>query len=215
MKTGSKISIAIVVLVAILIIGASVSVHGGPKNLNKNKKKDKNTKLKEYPVDWTLKSGALSDINDFASKKTGFEKEISISKSNLQKVIFELKWTDDKAFIGRIGLDSLSLVVTTPDGKVYEDSAKSVKKAKEGSLIIDVPVNSMPMRRPIIAENDKEAEELLYSPAYNGGFIKRDFNIQISVDVGEILGKIRPRDKGNNFQLSVTYEYYYASLSED
>ena len=214
MKMGKIIISIIVVFVAISLIGASVSVYGNSKKVVKNK--TKRGEMKTFIVDWTLKNGALSNITDFVGKDVIYEKKIVLKQANLKKIVFDLEWEDDKALLGRFGLDSLTLTITSPDGTVYEETVKSARKTKEGNILIGVPVNAIPSNDPIIAENLREAEEQLDDEPYHlDNRANKEFNVEVKVDVGEILGKIRPRDRGNNFELNVLYEYYTASLSED
>jgi len=214
MKMGRIVISIIVVFVAIILIGASVSVYGNPKKVVENK--TNRGELKTFIVDWTLKNGALSNITDFVGKDAVYEKKIVLRQENLKKIVFDLEWEDDKALFGTFGLDSLTLTITSHDGIIYEEVATSARKTKEGSVAIEVLVNEIPSNDPIIAENLREAEEQLDDEPYHlDNRANKEFNVEVKVDVGEILGKIRPRDKGNSFELNVLYEYYTASLSED
>ncbi len=162
-----------------------------------------------FMVDWKLENGTSSSISGYASKKSIYEEAISISKGNLKSVQFNLSWVDDKAFLSRIGLDTLILEITTPDGTIYEESAKSAKKSKAGNVVIDVTIEGMPSTSSIETDDEYEAERQLNEEVTN------EFTIRVGCKVGEILGSLRPRDKGNYFDLEISYEYYYASLTPE
>ena len=100
-------------------------------------------------------------------------------------------------------------------GEVKEDSARSASKSKEGNVIITIPVSSKPSSDTIVANDTDDAEDkLVMEPYYNDKWMNENFNIKISVTVGEkrILKKMR--DSGNDFDLEVTYHYYSGTLTE-
>lgn len=170
-----------------------------------------------YTVTWEEKTNSLSPISDFAGKNAPYENTISINHGNLKEITFNLSWVDNKAtLLGRFGLDKLTLEVTTPDGTIYKESGKSASKTKEGNVAISVLNYDMPSTDSIEAEDYDEAEEKLNEdPYFNDKWVNEDFTIKVSVQIGEIRILKKLADKGNNFDLEITYEYYYGSLMEE
>ena len=166
-----------------------------------------------YEIDWTVQEAELDMISDFASKSEVYETTVSIPRGNLKSVSFNLSWVDDKTFfLGRMGLDEMILEITDPDGGILSESLKSAAKTKDGNIEITLDnIVSRPSDR-VEADSQMDAEDMVEEdPYYDDTWEDEEFTIQVGVVVGEILGGIRPRDKGNNFDLEITYEYYYPS----
>jgi len=166
-----------------------------------------------YEINWEVHEATLDTISDYASKSEVYETMVSIPKGNVKSVTFNLSWIDDKTFLlGRMGLDELILEITDPDGNVLTESAKSARKTKDGNIEITIDnIVSHPSDK-VEAKSQSDAEEMVnQEPYYDDTWEDKEFTIQVGVNVGEILGGIRPRDKGNNFDLEITYEYYYPS----
>jgi len=169
--------------------------------------------MKTYEVEWEVEEGSLSSISEFTSKKEAYETTVSVNKANLKSITFNLTWVDDKTVLGRLGRDTLTLEITDPDGDVHEESMQSEVKTKEGQIEITLEDIVKCGSDMLEAENDVQAEEMLMeSPYYDDKWKGEDFEIRVIVNVGEILGNLRPRDKGNSFDLEITYEYYDTSL---
>ena len=84
-----------------------------------------------------------------------------------------------------------------------------------GNGTLSFRVNNMPYSDSIEAEGIDEAKQKIYDMFT--GQDTTSFDITVSVKTGEPLR--RPlkyiSDKGNDFEIEVTYEYYYASLTEE
>ena len=77
----------------------------------------------------------------------------------------------------------------------------------EGNVQITIDLNkNIPSEDVVTAESQSDADYQL--DHYNDKWRNQDFNVKITVNVGEFLGRFRPRDKGNSFTLDVNYEYY-------
>jgi hypothetical protein len=206
-----KTKIFTFIVVVILLIGIGVSFYEPPKKADKNK-----NVTKSYFVEWEIRESSLSTITDFASKNTCYEREIVLKQANLKRVIFDIKWEDDKTIFGLFGLDCLTLTIISPEGTTYEKDAKSALKTKDGNIVVEIPVNDIPSNVPINSEDIYDAKlQLNKEPYYNDKWVNKAFTVKVRVTVGEIFGKIRPGDKGNNFDLKIKYEYYSASVEED
>ena len=212
LKMNDKI-IIIIAVVIIIIAGIGIAAYNPPEE-EINDKLDYG--MISYMVDWDVRTNSLI-YSDFAGKKSPYEENITINHGNLKEIMFNLSWTDDKATIrGRFGLDTLTLEVTTPDGTLYQESDKSASRTREGNVLISIPVNGMPSTDTIKANDSYEAEEKLKEEPYsNLKWVNEEFNIKVSVKIGEIRILKKMRDSGNDFDLEMTYDYYSPSLTED
>jgi hypothetical protein len=174
--------------------------------------------MKTYSVEWETETSSLQTISEFADKNTPYEESILFSKGNLKSITFNLSWIDDKAPLGgSFGLDTLTLEITTPDGTVHEESATSARRTTEGNVEITLSnINTQPSSAPIEAEDLSDAQAILQeAPYYKDKWVKKDFTVKVSVQIGEIRILKRLRDQGNDFTLEITYEYFDATLIEE
>ena len=169
-----------------------------------------------YYVNVTEKIGNLPQISNDAGKNSPYKTSISISQGNLKYLVFNLSWIDDKTTIfGRYGLDIITIKVTTPDGTVYKESAKSNSKTGYGNIVIPIDTQNLPYLLPIKAEDVADAEEqIARSPYYSEKWVNEEFSVSISVQIGEIRPIKRLLDQGNKFLLLVGYVYYDYELIE-
>jgi len=178
----------IIVAVAVIIIAAiGIAAYNSPET-----KIDGFLETGEnmYTVTWEEKTNSLSPISDFAGKNAPFNESYSIATPTgsvcvLTNVDFQIIWQDDKT-IGGGGNETLSF-----------------------------RVNNMPYSDSIEAEDISEAEQIVYDMFT--GQDTTSFDITVSVKTGEPLRRLLKflSDKGNDFEIEVTYEYYYASLTEE
>jgi len=215
-KLKKNDKLIIIIAVAVIVVAAiGIAAYNPPDDRINNQKNTSESGI--YTVDWDLGTASLTSISDFADKKTPYETTVSVGRGNLKIVTFNLSWVDDKApLFGRFGLDTLTLKITSPDGTIYEESATSAKKTKDGNIEITVTVNGIPSTEPIEADDLYEAEtKLLDYPYYNDKWVNEEFAIEVTVQVGEIRPLKKLMDKGNNFELEITYEYYNPSLIKE
>jgi len=211
LKKNDKL-IIIIAVVIIIISGIGIATY----NPLEEEANEKIVKGNTYSVDWDERTNSIF-YSEFVEKNTPYEGTVSINRGNLKEIIFNLSWVDNKATIlNRFGLDTLTLEITTPDGTLYEESAKSARISKEGNIEIAIPVNGMPSTDSIMANDSFEAEEKLNEePYYNDKWVNEIFDIKISVKIGEIRILKRLKDSGNDFELEVSYDYYSATLTEE
>jgi len=204
----------IIIAVAVIIIAAIGIAAYEP--LEKNDRRSPESTMNMFTANWEEKTGSLPSINEYAGKKSPYEGNISIDQENLKSVIFNISWKDDKTFLlGRLGRDVLKIEITTPDGTVYDKSLKSAgKKVNNIEIIID-EINPIPITETINAKNLDEAEQEFKQNYTNYKWKNAEFGIKVTVTVGEILGNLRPRDKGNSFDLEIMYNYYDGSVTQE
>ena len=203
----------IIIAVAVIIIAAIGIAAYEP--LEENDKRSPKNTMSMFTVTWEEKTGYLSTISENAHKKTPYEGNISIDQDNLKSINFNISWKDDKTFLGVLGRDTLKIEITTPDGNVYEESLKSAGKAINNIEIIIDGINTMPKTETIEAKNLDDAEQKLKQNITKDGWKNEEFGIKVTVTVGEILGNLRPRDKGNSFDLEIMYNYYDGSVTQE
>ena len=205
----------IIVAVAVIIIAAiGIAAYNSPETkINEFLETGENM----YTVTWEKKTNSLSPISDFAGKNAPFNESYSIAAPTgsvcvLTNVDFQIIWQDDKTIgiVLKRGLDTLTAEIIPMIGE------SKIHRAKGGgneTLFFDI--NDIPSLDSIEAEDISEAKQKVYD-MFTGQDIT-SFDITVSVKTGEPLR--RPlkyfSDKGNDFEIKVTYEYCYASLMEE
>jgi hypothetical protein len=215
LKKNDKI-IIIVAVVILVIAGVGVAMYQSPKAPTDYSSLI--TSQKSYNVTWTLRNGTLTTLSDFAGKKTPYEKTVTIPDGNVNSVTFNLSWTDDHmTFFKRMGLDSLTLEVTMPDGVNYfTETNTSAPKTGYGTISHTLIKDIIPPEGPIQAKNEQEAQtKLQTSPYFDDSWSDKDITINVSVHVGELRFLKKLRDKGNDFELKISYQYYDGALKVD
>lgn len=215
LKKNDKI-ILIVAVVILVIAGVGVAMYQSPESPD-----DLNSLItteKNYNVTWTLLNGSLTTISDFAGKKAPYEKSVTIPEGNVCSVTFNMSWTDDRmTFLKRRGLDTLSLDVMMPDGMTsFSEENTSAPKTGYAEISYTVDNDFSPPDGPIKAENDQQAQaKLQTTPYYDDSWTGKDIKINVSCKIGELRFLKKLREKGNDFELKISYQYYNAILSLD
>jgi hypothetical protein len=208
----------IVIIVAVIILafaGVGVAMYQSPQTTSNI---SSTITGKSYDVSWTLRNGSLSTISDFAGKKSPYQGTIMIPEKNVKSITFNLSWTDDHmTFMKRMGLDSLTLEVTMPNDTYYfTETNKSAQITGEGTISSTIVNGIIPPSKPIEADNVQDAQTKLKEKSYNDdSWTEKEITINVSVQIGEIRILKKMRDKGNDFELKITYQYYDGVLKED
>jgi len=205
----------IIVAVAVIIIAAiGIAAYNSPET-----KIDGFLETGEnmYTVTWEEKTNSLSPISDFAGKNAPFNESYSIATPTgsvcvLTNVDFQIIWQDDKTIgiLFKRGLDTLTAEIAPMGGE-----SQTYNERGGGNETLSFRVNNMPYSDSIEAEDISEAEQIVYDMFT--GQDTTSFDITVSVKTGEPLRRLLKflSDKGNDFEIEVTYEYYYASLTEE
>ena len=215
LKKNDKIVIIVAVLI-LVIAGVAIAMYQSPTTTS-----DLNSLIpmeKNYEIIWTEQNGSLSTITGFAGKKSPYQGTVMIPEKNVKSITFYLSWIDDRmTFMKRRGLDSLTLEVTMPDGIYYfTETSTSAPITGEGTISHTIFNNIIPPETPIEAENENDAQaKLEEAPYIDDSWTNKDIGINVSVDIGEIRLLKQLRDKGNDFELKITYQYYDGALKED
>jgi hypothetical protein len=215
LKKNDKI-ILIVAVVILVIAGVGVAMYQSPTPQSSLP----STIMNElnYDVNWTVRNGSLNTLSDFVGKKSQYETTVMIPEGNVRCVTFNLSWTDDRmTLLKRMGLDSLTLEVTMPDGLyTFTEMNTSAPITGKGTITHTIVNGIIPPDVPIKADNEKDAQAKLKSkPYYDDSWTDKNININISVKIGEIRLLKKIRDKGNDFNLKITYQYYDGILKMD
>jgi hypothetical protein len=214
LKKNDKI-ILIVAVVILVVAGVGVAMYQSPEPPNVDSLL---TTEKSYNVTWTLLNSSLSPISEFAGKKAPYEGSVTIPEGNVYSVTFDMSWTDDRmTLLKRRGLDTLTLDVTMPDGIIsFSEENTSAPKTGYGTISYTVNKDFSPHTGPIEAENDQAAQaKLQTSPYYDDSWTGKDIKINVSCHVGELRILKKLRDKGNDFELKISYQYFKPTLTLD
>jgi len=207
LKKNDKLIIIIAVAV-VIVAGIGIAAYNPPDGGNGNT--GGTGGVGTYDVTWQTHTKTVSvDEELYAGKNSPFSSEIPISHENILKVTVEISWEDDSTYRGLFskGEDTLTAEVTC-DGKT-----ETWESFRNGTMEFNFNINSIPYTTEIEADNEIDALEKLKEDYTDDSLT---LTIDVSVATGEKLR--RPlkyfRDKGNDFELTITYEYYEASLTE-
>jgi hypothetical protein len=214
LRKNDKI-IIIVAVIILVIAGVGVAMYQSPKTTSILPPAI--TGGSSYEVIYAVRNGSLDPISDFAGKKAPFGTSVMIPEGNIQSVTFNMSWTDDHlTFLKRRGMDSLTLEVTMPDGFSTKDTNMSAPITGAASISMTILSEIYPPEGSIKAKDVKEAQALLQQqPYYQDTWTDKEINISVSVNIGEIRLLKQLQDKGNNFEIKITYQYLEGSLKED
>ncbi len=215
LKKNDKI-IIVVAVVILVIAGAGVAMYQSPKP--KIKTPLSSTSGKGYTIIWTERNGSLETISEFAGKKSQYAGSLTIPKGNLKSITFNLTWTDDKmTLLKRRGLDSLTLDVAMPDRTTFTELKTSAPITGKGMITFTKEIGIRPPVSINISDETVAKAKLKEKPYYDDSWINKDIKINVSVKIGESPIRILRYflDKGNNFELKITYQYLEGALKED
>ena len=215
LKKNDKI-IIIVAVVILVFAGIGVAFYQVPKTSTLPPTTSEESQT--FNIVWNTRNGSLDKISEFASKKAPYQNSVTIPVGNLKSITFNLTWVDDHMTIfKRMGLDSLTLEVITPDGRSLIEQNTSAPKTGAGSISISIAVNIIPPGPLTVKANTIQAAQsmLKNKTYYDDSWANKDINYSVSVHVGELRILKKMRDKGNNFDLEVTYQYFEGVLKED
>jgi hypothetical protein len=215
LKKNDKIVI-IVAVVVLVFAGVGVAMYQSPQPINNLSSSI--TTEKSYDINWRLQNGSLNTISEFAGKKSPYQGTVMISEENVKSITFNLSWTDDRmTFMKRMGLDRLTLEVTMPDGIYYfTETSTSAQITGEGAISHTIVKDIIPPDTTIEATDEQDAQTKLVDKLYfDDSWTEKGITINVSVQIGELRIFKKIRDKGNDFDLKISYQYYNGVLKED
>jgi len=214
LKKNDKI--ILIVGVAILIIaGIGIAVYTSP-DTDELKVGDTEPDYYSYSYNW-IKNTAENTLNDkvYVEKSSTYNDNLAINSpigSVITNIIIEIIWEDDYTYgiLKSRGEDTLSITMTDEKGITITESATG----GENITFQFRSINDVPSSDSILAEDKTDAINILEGMIE--GENKANFDIEATVETGERL--LRPlkffRDKGNDFQIKVKYDYYIYELEE-
>lgn len=214
LKKNDKIVI-IIAIVILVVAGAGVAMYQSPQP--RDNIFTENLGQKSYNVTWMIRNGSLPVVSDFAHKKTPYEGTARILNGNIKSISFNMSWTDDRmTMLKRMGLDTLTLDVSTPDGMTYTQSNTSARKTGKATISLTVNTGFIPPKTAIEAPDEKDAQmKLQTKPYFDDSWTDKDITLRVSVKIGELRLLKKMRDNGNDFELKITYQYYDGALELD
>ena len=169
-----------------------------------------------FDVTWKEVTMEKPIINGVAEKEYSESETISAPAwSVLTNVEFRLDWEDDhtSGLLITKGADTLTAEITKQGGESKTDG-----NTEGGNLTFSFNVNGRPSDDYVEAETSDEAEEIVKEMFPNEN--EASFDVAVNVQTGEKL-RVRPlkllrflRDKGNDFDLKITYTYYVFDIEE-
>jgi len=171
---------------------------------------------KTFDITWDEKTTDMSTIHGVAEKSYSESEYISAPDGSiLTKVEFQLTWEDD--YTTGILINKGEDTLTAKIGKPGADPEKK-SSTKQGNMTFSFNVNDRPSDNYVEAEDADEAKEIVdeWFPNEN----KASFDVTVNVQTGErfglrLLKNIRRlQDKGDDFDLKITYTYYVFNIEE-
>ena len=163
-----------------------------------------------YDVSWT-KNTKTMDFTGLAQKSYNDPFSVdSPTYSILTRVEVNVIWTDDISYglLIKRGLDTLTAEIS------YNGDSQKKSSKGSGNMSYDFPINDMPTLDSIEASDYNDALETVRAMFL--GEDKATFDTKINVDTGERIWRLFKfiRDKGNKFEIQITYHYYTFDLEE-
>jgi parallel beta-helix repeat protein len=137
-------------------------------------------------------------------------KTVKIKEYNIKSIQFKLDWKDDKTTNRLLqGKDTIYIVITKLNGDIlYNETSTG-----EGHLIYQKNnINALPTISTIQAQNEEDALSQLIT-SFSNNFKDEEIEVKISITIGEKRLIKRIQDKGNEVNLTISYEYYTPQLS--
>jgi len=208
LKKNDKLIIIIAVAV-VVVAGIGIAAYNPPEDNGKSTGGIGGSQT--YNGTWETHTKTVSvDGEYYAGKGAPYSNEIKIDHENIVKVTVEITWTDDSTYgiLRTKGADILTAEVT------YKGTTDTWESVENGTNEFSYGINSIPYDTIIDADNEQDALDKLEEEYGTDDLLT--FTIDVSVQPGEKI--FRPlkylRDKGNDFELTITYEYYDASVTE-
>ena len=220
LKKSDKI-IAIIGVIILIIAGIGIVLY-----TTSEENETSPTKVKEnvYKVTW-IKNDDSIDISGEATKKKDFTDAFTMDIIEdgfvLTNVYFNVTWRDHHT-LGKLintGKDKLTATIgfTGEEGEKLTSTGKSDGSEKLSFTIFDMPSDETIEDETI--ETETEARQLILDEY--SGMNTASFDIKVHVKTGEKLLTLRPRkllnyllDKGNDFTITVSYEFYEPVIEE-
>jgi len=167
--------------------------------------------FQSYYVYWPVCKSYFSLDNPFnVEKKQCFQKTFTFNQYNLKQITFQLSWEDDITTpLFHFGKDRLIFTVKSDKNTILY-TEKSVGKGTLSFNIADI--NDKPNIQQIEAEDFNSAHATI-KQYFGSNLMDETFDVFVELKIGEIRILPRIREKGNDFILNVSYEYYNSNIT--
>jgi len=169
-----------------------------------------------FYVTWTEDTGEMPPIEGYVGKSGVYSEPFTITGVPAGRILtgvdVQIVWEDDNTHMGILsqGVDTLTAEIGLAGGEAKPDVTQGI-----GNNTLSFTINDKPYGETIDAEDLSEADQIVYdmTQGKNGA----SFDVTITVQTGEKLR--RPlqylKDKGNGFELKVTYTYYTPIVEQE
>jgi hypothetical protein len=214
LKKNDKI-ILIAGVAVLIIAGIGIAVYTSP-NSDELDVGDTEPDYYSFTYNW-IKNPVEIILDDsiYVEKSSTYNGDFTInspSGSVITDVNVEIIWEDDYTYglIRTKGEDTLSITITDENGGSKSESATG----GENLTFQFNNINDMPTSDSILAEDKTDAMNIL--DGMISGENTASFNIEANVETGERLIRLLKfiRDKGNDFQIKVKYNYYIYEIED-
>jgi len=213
LKSSDKL-IAIVGVIILIIAGIAIFLYSSPEE-----EVPVVVKEKTYTYTWSLIEENMT-FTDKAVKKQEFVADIIVDLGEgkvLTNINFWINWKDDytRGLLIRKGEDKLTVTVSYDGEEATDKSTKQADRSFADFIINDVP------QEEVYTTDDENFDPNEYIFEKYSGQNTATFNLSVKVVTGEKLLSLRPlkllnffRDKGNKFNLIISYQYYDFNIDE-
>lgn len=167
---------------------------------------------KIYEINWLIMEEEYpTESPIFVSKHRPHTEIIRIPKDNIKSVSFELTWKDDHtALFSYFGKDTLTFSIKAPNGtKIFYETSIGNGKIKYTANDINAKLPS----EEIKGKNESDVLTKL-TKYYSTNWKNESIKIVFDLKLGEKGIIRRLLDKGNDFDLSISYRYYKLELED-
>jgi len=209
LKKNDKI-ILVVGIVILIAAGTGIALYTVEDTDDTDVKED--TDMFSYT--WIKKEGTIDLLsNEYASNSEPYESIVSItspSNSVLTSITMKLSWQDDRTYglLTEKGVDTLTAEISRGA------DPKTITSEGGGNETLIFKIYTMPESGKVEAISTNDAMDQIDDMI--SGQNKASFDISVSVSTGEKIFRLLKymRDKGNDFDLSAEYTYYYYEFDD-
>jgi hypothetical protein len=207
LKKNDKI---ILIVGVVIIIAAAIGIAAYTSIDSDDLEIPEETENKDFKVSW-IKNTETMEFTGTAAKS--YNDPFSVDSpmyTVLTQVEINVVWNDDNTYglLIKRGLDTLTAEIK------YNGESQKKSSRGSGDMYYDFSINDMPNLESIESTNYNDALETVR--AMFSGENKATFDTTINVDTGERIWRIFNflRDRGNKFNLEITYHFYTFDIEE-
>jgi len=209
LKKNDKI-ILVVGIVILIAAGTGIALYTVEDSDDADVKEDTDM----YSYTWIKKEGIIDLLsNEYASNSEPYKSILRItspSNSVLTSITMTLSWEDDSTYglLTEKGVDTLTAEISRGS------DTKTITSEGGGNESLTFKIYPMPESDTVEAISTNDAMDQIDDII--SGLNKESFDITVSVATGERMVRLLKymRDKGNDFDLTAEYTYYYYEFDD-